>query len=526
MRILRSWKKFIEAQDDHLLKSPSDPCNYRIVYLTNGLRMILVSDPDAFTAAAALDVHIGYWSDPSDIPGMAHLCEHMLYKGSEKYPGENEFQEFINEHGGSYNASTVGEYTNFHFDMPNIYDLDEALDRFAHHFICPLFADTVIGREVKAVNSEYDIEILNDENRISQVINATISPNHPCAKFGTGNIETLIIHPRMRGQNVQKELVEFHKKYYSSNIMSLAVISNESLDDLMKMTAPLFAQLENRNISLPIWKANPVRQEDTQVQINIVPTSDICKLVLSWSLMKAEHTIISNQYKYLTHLLNYEGPGSLSYELKSEGWVISFSANIEFESALGFSLMSIDVELTEDGMGHTNNIIIMVFQYLNMLREQGPRKWIWDECVKLADITFTFQGNLYPIENAKLLSRRLHLIPSTLNVTIKDILRYEYAMDRYQPELICNFLEQMTARNVRVTVVGKKFSGMTNQTEQWYGTPYSAYKIPQRTLQAWEDAGIHEKFYLPSKNKFIPEKSASCACNGKHNSSSHSHKRN
>ena len=78
-------------------------------------------------------------------------------------------------------------------------------------------------------------------------------------------------------------------------------------------------------------------------------------------------------------------------------------------------------------------------------------------------------------------------------------------MDQYQPELICNILQQMTPRNVRVTVVGQKFSGMTNQTEKWYGTPYSVCNILQSTLQTWEDAGIDAKFYLPSTNKFIPE---------------------
>ena len=425
MRTLRSWRKFIKEQDDDLLKSPSDSCNYRVVQLTNGLRMILVSDPHAERAAAALDVHIGYRSDPDDIPGLARLCEHMLYKGSEKYPRENEFVEFIHEYGGSCNASTVGEYTNFHFDMATLYCLEEALDRFAHHFICPLFADTVIEREVKAVHSEYEAERMNDDIRLCHFDYATMSPDHPYTKFGTGNMETLLIHPKMRGQNIQKELAEFHKKYYSSNIMSLAVIGSESLDELMKMTVPLFAQLENRNIAIPIWKDRPVRQQDTQIQINIVPTSDICQLVLTWPLMEPEHTIrpMSSQYKYLTHLLNYEGPGSLSFELKSEGWVIDFSADIE--SALGFSLMGIDVELTEDGMDHTDDIITMVFQYLNMLREQGPRTWIWDECVKLADIAFSFQDKMYPIHNAELLSRRLHLIPSTPNVTIKDILRYE-----------------------------------------------------------------------------------------------------
>jgi insulysin len=40
---------------------------------------VLVSDPDAEMADASVDVHVGSWSGPDDLPGLAHFCEHMLF---------------------------------------------------------------------------------------------------------------------------------------------------------------------------------------------------------------------------------------------------------------------------------------------------------------------------------------------------------------------------------------------------------------------------------------------------------------
>lgn len=46
-------------------------------------------------AAAALCVNVGSFSDPDDLPGLAHFLEHMVFMGSNKYPEENAFDEFL-----------------------------------------------------------------------------------------------------------------------------------------------------------------------------------------------------------------------------------------------------------------------------------------------------------------------------------------------------------------------------------------------------------------------------------------------
>lgn len=86
--------------------SKSDSRKARYIKLDNGLKCILVSDPESTKGAAALSVHIGAAMDPKDRPGLAHFLEHMLFMGTEKYPNENEYSEFISQNGGYDNAYT------------------------------------------------------------------------------------------------------------------------------------------------------------------------------------------------------------------------------------------------------------------------------------------------------------------------------------------------------------------------------------------------------------------------------------
>ena len=92
------------------------------------MRVILISDPEGDMASAALDVRVGSSLEPTD--GLAHFLEHMLFQGSEKYPGESEYSEFMSKNGGMNNAFTALTDTNFHFECSNE-GFEEGLDRMA-----------------------------------------------------------------------------------------------------------------------------------------------------------------------------------------------------------------------------------------------------------------------------------------------------------------------------------------------------------------------------------------------------------
>ena len=138
-----------------IIKSRCDKRVYKHVQLPNGVRCILISDKETDKSAASLDVKVGCSLDPKPLYGTAHFLEHMLFMGTEKYPSENEYSQFIQNNGGMNNAYTSLTNTNYHFDCSNE-AFEEALDRFAQFFICPNFSESGAEREVKAVDSEFN----------------------------------------------------------------------------------------------------------------------------------------------------------------------------------------------------------------------------------------------------------------------------------------------------------------------------------------------------------------------------------
>jgi insulysin len=223
--------------------------SHRYIRLPNALEALLIHDATADVSAAALDCRVGHFSDPGDLPGLAHLTEHMLFLGTAKYPEEDYFRSYLSQHGGSTNASTSTENTRYHFDVSAEY-LQEGLDIFAAFFTAPLLRKDSIEREMKAVDSENGKNLLLDNFRLYQLEKSTASPLHPFHKFGTGNLSTLGNDPL-----VHERMAAFYRTHYSASVMKLAVLGRESLDELEALVACKFGEIPNSNIAPPSFES-------------------------------------------------------------------------------------------------------------------------------------------------------------------------------------------------------------------------------------------------------------------------------
>lgn len=138
-----------------IIKPTVDERDYKLITLSNNkLDILLISDPSSDKASAAMDVHVGHLNDPTEFPGLAHFCEHLLFMGTQKYPLENEYSAHLTSHGGHSNAYTGVQNTNYYFEV-HADHLRNTLDRFAQFFIHPLFNESGTERELLAVDSEY-----------------------------------------------------------------------------------------------------------------------------------------------------------------------------------------------------------------------------------------------------------------------------------------------------------------------------------------------------------------------------------
>ncbi|KAM9326665.1 insulin-degrading enzyme [Gastrophryne carolinensis] len=485
----------VKRVSNDITKSLEDKREYRGVELSNGIKAVLISDPTTDKSSAALDVYVGYLSDPDNIPGLAHFCEHMLFLGTEKYPKENEYTQFLSEHAGSSNAFTSGEHTNYYFDVSHEH-LEGALDRFSQFFQAPLFDENCKDREVNAVDSEHEKNLMNDAWRLAQLEKATGNPTHPFYKFGTGNKLTLEVRPTQEGLDVRDELLKFHSTNYSSNLMSVCVLGRESLDELTDLLVKLFAEVKDKNVPVPEFPENPFTQEYLKKMYKIVPIKDIRNLYVTFPIPDLQKYYKSNPGHYLGHLIGHEGPGSLLSELKSKGWVNTLIGG-QKEGAKGFMFFIVNVDLTEEGLLHVDDIILHMFQYIEMLRTEGPQEWVFQECKDLNAVAFRFKDKERPRGYTSKLAGLLHYYP------IEEVLAAEYLLEEFRPDLIAMVLDRLRPENVRVAVVSKSFAGHTDRKEEWYGTEYKEEEIPEEVIKKWQKAEINGKFHLPMKNEFI-----------------------
>ncbi|KAJ8105069.1 hypothetical protein ONZ43_g7572 [Nemania bipapillata] len=176
------YLKPVERVTDQLEIPSLDDRQYRVIRLSNKLEALLVQDPETDKASAALDVHVGNFSDEDTMPGMAHAVEHLLFMGTKKFPEENAYNVYLSSHSGSSNAYTGSTSTNYYFDISakpsngeapsetNVSPLYGGLDRFAQFFIEPLFLPSTLDRELRAVDSENKKNLQSDQWRNLEVL--------------------------------------------------------------------------------------------------------------------------------------------------------------------------------------------------------------------------------------------------------------------------------------------------------------------------------------------------------------------
>lgn len=92
--------------------------------------------------------------------------------------------------GGNTNAYTKGIETNYYFKVSSSVQ-EETLNVFAHFFIDPLFDETMVDKEVNAVNSEYEIDVSGDGWKLIHLMSLLSDSKHPNSRFTIGNNDSL-----------------------------------------------------------------------------------------------------------------------------------------------------------------------------------------------------------------------------------------------------------------------------------------------------------------------------------------------
>uniref|UniRef100_A0AAX7U4V8 Nardilysin a (N-arginine dibasic convertase) n=1 Tax=Astatotilapia calliptera TaxID=8154 RepID=A0AAX7U4V8_ASTCA len=435
-----------------------------------------------FQSAAALCVGVGSFSDPSDLPGLAHFLEHMVFMGSEKYPSENGFDAFLKKHGGSDNASTDCERTIFQFDIQRK-NFKEALDRLGCIF-CIFFVPSYLFLCPSVCLSEYQLAKPSDSHRKEMLFGSLAKPGHPMGKFCWGNAETLKQEPKRMKINVYKRLRAFWKKYYSAHYMTLAVQSKEKLDTLEEWVREIFSKVPNNGLPKPDF-SDMVDPFDTTAFSKLYRGTDT-----PYRISLSTSGVLGSQTRGLQSSLC---------------WAVAlFGGNSEtgFDQNTTYSIFSISITLTDEGFQNFYKQFYEVNKSCNSLFLSVCALRIYEEIQRIEANEFHYQEQIDPIEYVEDICENMQLFPK------EDFLTGDQLMFEFNPEVsssvISAALSLLTPEKANLMLLSPEHEGQCPLREKWFGTQYNVEDIQQEWMEQWtRNLELTADLHLPAENKFI-----------------------
>lgn len=482
-----------DGAKEQVYTSPYDTREYRSLTLENGIKVLLVSDPETEKSAAALAVGAGSMQNPDDQLGLAHFLEHMLFLGTEKYPDPDEYSEFMSRHSGMHNAYTADDHTNYMFEINNN-ALPEALDRFADFFKAPLFTPEYVEKEVNAVNSEWSMQRANDGFIMFALNNITLNPAHPIARFRIGNNESL---SDKESSKLLPTMVEFYQRYYSANLMTVAVTGNRSLDELEQLAREAFSDIPNFNAKVDEITAPPATPNELQQVIYYKPQVETRELLFDFMMPDLSAAFRSKPAALVSYIIASEMPGTPAALLREAGFIESMSSWGEANNYGNAGRLRVHISLTEQGYAQKELVIGLLFRYLEEIRQAGIDPAYVDEYRTVLNNDFQFlrrQGAFQYVSN---LAAVMQAVPT------QHAVDNGYRLDSFDAEATQQVLDGLTPSNARIFVIAADVE--TDQPMHFFEGSYRVEKLSDETIAAWKNMAAPIPFNLPAVNRLLPE---------------------
>ena len=146
--------------------------------LPNGLRVILVPEPQSLAATVLVLVEAGSNYETKQNNGISHFLEHMCFKGTEKRPRAIDISSELDAMGAHYNAFTSNEYTGYYAKVQPKY-FDRALDIVADIYLNPRFEPAEIEKEKGVIVEEINMYEDLPQQKVQEMILEALYGDQP-----------------------------------------------------------------------------------------------------------------------------------------------------------------------------------------------------------------------------------------------------------------------------------------------------------------------------------------------------------
>lgn len=277
-----------------------------------GLELLWLHAPHSLQAALALELDGGSHDEPAAYPGLAHFLEHLVFRGSQGFAGDDGLMGFVQRHAGQVNASTLGTRTLFHFQLPEA-ALPGACARLVDQLLQPLLEPAAQQAEREVLEAEFRLRGADPETLVEAVIARALNPGHAAAGFHAGHCASLPLEQ----QAFQQALRDYQQTIYGRGFIRLVLVSRQPPASGLAALEPLLQRLAAGRQALRQPAPVPLQLDCTrELHLSLPGSAPRYQLVVG---LEQQGRGVPLLLELLQLALEHNAPGSLLGELQATG---------------------------------------------------------------------------------------------------------------------------------------------------------------------------------------------------------------
>jgi len=223
--------------------------NYKKIVLKNGIRVTTVPMKGTAAVTSLVVVGVGGQYEPKKLSGISHYLEHLVFKGSKKYPTAHKISTVLDGLGASYNAYTSDEYTGFYVKT-SADNTEKGLDVIADYLKNPLFKPSEVERERGPIIEELKMYYDNLPRYAYSLFQEILYGDQPAGRDVGGSIKSV--------SNIKRADIKKHfDTYYGGENICIVFAGNISHAHGRKLASKYFEDIESADRVLKFAVKNP-----------------------------------------------------------------------------------------------------------------------------------------------------------------------------------------------------------------------------------------------------------------------------
>ncbi|WP_026602403.1 M16 family metallopeptidase [Methylomonas sp. 11b] len=203
---------------------------------SNGLKLLVKEDHRSPVVVSQVWYKVGSSYEPGGITGLSHMLEHMMFKGTQKYPA-GEFSRIIAENGGNENAFTGQDYTAYF----------QTLEKSRLEISFKLESDRMRNLDLKAEELKKELEVVTEERRMrtDDQPRAKVHEQFMATAFTNSPYQNPVIGwPSDIANYKVEDLQAWYQQWYAPNNATLVVVGDVDALQVEKLAEQYFSPLQ------------------------------------------------------------------------------------------------------------------------------------------------------------------------------------------------------------------------------------------------------------------------------------------